>query len=33
MSQDGSDAKIGIADDVGNHLMQLFLKQVHGYSS
>ena len=31
MSQNGHDAKIGMADDVGNHLMQLFLKQIHGY--
>ena len=30
MSQNGRDAKIGIADDVGKHLVQLFLKQIHG---
>ena len=33
MSQNGSDTKIGIADDAGNHLMQLFLKQIHGHIS
>ena len=31
MSQNGGNAKIGVADDVGNHLVQLFLKQIHGH--